>query len=502
MFIIFVPLVQLIVSGLVDTLRDPGAVGLAIPTGRRFSLLLNSFGLASMVTISVVIIGILAGSHLISKTTGIWRLAGWAFILTIPVPPYVHALTWTSTMIKLNDLIGSPGFRIPISGFFPSYCVNVLAYLPLAVGLVIVGLWLVESEAVEAARLMKNDFKAYTEVLIPLAKPMISAALGLVFILVITDFSVPTLYSYNVYSLEVFSEFSASNSATSSLLLSLPTLIATFTVLSASIRGLRATVQSSSVGNFRGMDDWVLPWWVKAGQLVSMLLCLSQLVLLLGGLVMETGSIQSIFYALSVAPGDIWTTAVISALGAVFGTLTGYLISERLENSDTWWILVSLPLALPPALVGIGLIQGYNTWLPIVYGTMAMPVLAVTTRFVSLGAIIVYSQRKKIDNLLFEAADLFEKKDHDALWKIKLRLQRNGIVSALLIIFAFSLGELGATLLVVPPGRETLTIRIFNYLHYGASQEVAGLCLILVVVMMVMSGVAFQALRLGWGIEK
>jgi len=30
---------------------------------------------------------------------------------------------------------------------------------------------------------------------------------------------------------------------------------------------------------------------------------------------------------------------------------------------------------------------------------------------------------------------------------------------------------------VVPPGQPTLTLRIYNYLHYGASDVVAGLCL-------------------------
>ena len=45
---------------------------------------------------------------------------------------------------------------------------------------------------------------------------------------------------------------------------------------------------------------------------------------------------------------------------------------------------------------------------------------------------------------------------------------------------------------MVPPGRETITIRIFNYLHYGGSEEVAGLCLLIVVLMMTLTGIAFK----------
>jgi iron(III) transport system permease protein len=41
---------------------------------------------------------------------------------------------------------------------------------------------------------------------------------------------------------------------------------------------------------------------------------------------------------------------------------------------------------------------------------------------------------------------------------------------------------LGAALMVVPPGESTLTMRIYNYLHYGASSTVSGLSLVLTAV--------------------
>ncbi len=34
---------------------------------------------------------------------------------------------------------------------------------------------------------------------------------------------------------------------------------------------------------------------------------------------------------------------------------------------------------------------------------------------------------------------------------------------------------------MIPPGQSTLTLRLYNYLHYGASEEVAGLSLLLTV---------------------
>lgn len=62
-------------------------------------------------------------------------------------------------------------------------------------------------------------------------------------------------------------------------------------------------------------------------------------------------------------------------------------------------------------------------------------------------------------------------------------------LGAMLIVFALSLGEFGVSLLVMPPGFQTITIKIYNYLHYGASDVVAVLCLfMLLMVILVIIG--------------
>ena len=50
---------------------------------------------------------------------------------------------------------------------------------------------------------------------------------------------------------------------------------------------------------------------------------------------------------------------------------------------------------------------------------------------------------------------------------------------AWLIGLALALGDLTASILVVPPGVETLSIHVFNLVHYGVEDQVAGICLAL-----------------------
>jgi len=491
----FAPLVYLLVETLVHLVYSPGLHWLVLPIGRRFSLLMNSLKLASTVSITVTAVGVLAGSKLVYERSKRWRLFRDVFLLTAPVPPFIHALIWSGLIGNLGKLLQVWGLNLSVGGFAMSYIVNTITYLPLGVGLAMVGYALVETPSVEAARLVKEDIRVFIDVVFPLAAPMILAALGFVFILVITDYSVPALYSYSVYSLEIFSDFSATNSPTRSVLLSAPLTLITFLMLMLSLGGLRNMVQSSSVNKEKLLPRWRFPQAFTLLQLIATSFTILQPLILLGGLLLETGSAASLYYAVGGALDTLTSSTIIGVSGAILGSCFGYILSERLERGRFWWMLLLIPLTLPSATVGIALIDIYNTYLPWLYGTMIIPVIAVTTRFVAIATIIIYAQSRQVDPLLFEAAELFKRNKTQDLWRVKLPLQKYGIAAAAAMLLAFGVGELGGTLLVVPPGRETLTIRIFNYLHYGGSEEVAGLCLFIVVLMMSTAAAALKAFR-------
>jgi iron(III) transport system permease protein len=69
------------------------------------------------------------------------------------------------------------------------------------------------------------------------------------------------------------------------------------------------------------------------------------------------------------------------------------------------------------------------------------------------------------------------------------------VALAFLLSLAVGLGDLAASILVVPPGVTTLSIHIFGLLHYGVEDQVAGICLALVGLLAVLAAAA-------WGIMK
>jgi iron(III) transport system permease protein len=105
--------------------------------------------------------------------------------------------------------------------------------------------------------------------------------------------------------------------------------------------------------------------------------------------------------------------------------------------------------------------------------------LVLFGRFVPLSALILLAQMRRLDPLLFESARLGETSAWRRAILVEIPLLGGALLAAAGLVFALSLGELGATLMAVPPGMGALSIRIYNYLHYGASETVAGLCLVL-----------------------
>ncbi|MCB1905346.1 MAG: hypothetical protein KDI18_14905, partial [Gammaproteobacteria bacterium] len=79
--------------------------------------------------------------------------------------------------------------------------------------------------------------------------------------------------------------------------------------------------------------------------------------------------------------------------------------------------------------------------------------------------------------------------------KVLLPLLRHGLISAFFIAFILAMGELGITLLVIPPGIATIPVKIYNFMHYGAEATVAALCLILLVLQLLMAGGLFYLSR-------
>jgi iron(III) transport system permease protein len=226
---------------------------------------------------------------------------------------------------------------------------------------------------------------------------------------------------------------------------------------------------------------WFL--WLQRGAACLLVL---QVAIVTGDLLVLTGSPGRFVSSVSLAVGDLVFSLGICALATVIALAVAPAVARELFKTDRrgrfFWLAVTLPLALPAPLVGIGLILFWNRMLDSpLYGSALMPVHAVLARFAPVAVIILFARMRMIDPVLHDAARVFQSSAFSRWSAIDLPLLAPGFVVAACMFFALAVGELGATLIVAPAGHATVTMRIYNYLHFGSSADVAGLCLMMTI---------------------
>ena len=138
--------------------------------------------------------------------------------------------------------------------------------------------------------------------------------------------------------------------------------------------------------------------------------------------------------------------------------------------------ILTLPLVLPPTVLGYYLLvafspnQGFGLWLANTFGTTLVfnfQGLVLASIIFNLPFAIQPMQRAfaAIPREIREAASCCGMPPGQVLWKIEIPLAWPGIVSAMVMCFAHTLGEFGIVLMVggnIPSETQTIAIAIYD----------------------------------------
>jgi molybdate transport system permease protein len=199
------------------------------------------------------------------------------------------------------------------------------------------------------------------------------------------------------------------------------------------------------------------------------------------------------------------TTLAAIVLIVLLGTPTAYLLaSRRFRGRDALVTLVELPLVLPPAVAGIGLLVAFgpqglfgglleNAGIEFVFQTAGV-VLALC--FVSAPFYIRQAQSafEALDPSMLEAARTLGASEARAFLRVLLPAARPGVVAGLALAWGRALGEFGATLMFAGSFRGvTQTVPLAIYEQFTTDLTAA---LALSAVLVAISGALLLAVKL------
>jgi molybdate transport system permease protein len=195
----------------------------------------------------------------------------------------------------------------------------------------------------------------------------------------------------------------------------------------------------------------------------------------------------------------IWNPLLLSlrvaTLATALVTLIGLALALWLARSDFQGksiveTLISLPMILPPSVVGYYLLLLLGRSGPFFFLGLRIvftwPAAVIASAVVSL-PLMVQSSRAAIaavDPAIEKAAGTLGSPPWKVVWDVTLPLARRGILAGAMLAFARSLGEFGATLMVAGniPGRtQTLPLAIYDLVQANRMSQ-ANLAVLLMTV--------------------
>jgi iron(III) transport system permease protein len=203
-----------------------------------------------------------------------------------------------------------------------------------------------------------------------------------------------------------------------------------------------------------------------------------------------------------------WTLA-IGATAAVVTTVialaVAWAVRQRRRGAPVLAAVIALGAAVPAPLIGVWLIGLLNrpsdsplAGLAVLYDrTLLAPIFVQTVRALPLVTLWLWRQLASVPSDLLDAARCEGAGAWRQLWFVALPLRWPSVVAALVAGLAIAVGELSATLLVLPPGVTTISVRVFQLLHYGIDDRMAGLCLAMFAAAGLATAAAAAAARAG-----
>lgn len=205
----------------------------------------------------------------------------------------------------------------------------------------------------------------------------------------------------------------------------------------------------------------------------------------LGVLAAETGRLSVMRQALSRSGMAVAETVVLSSIAATVIAGVSLMLGHRRARSDhrfaRWFDVALVALfAVPGTIVGVAPIALWNRAgsSGAVYGSPAIVLIAYLGRFMPVGILIVGAAARHVSRSGEDAAAVSGAGWVRTMRHIVVPQLETGLALAWVLVFVLAFGEVGASVLVAPPGHAPYPVHVFTLIANAPADQVAALGLV------------------------
>ena len=518
-----------------------GVVCAGLASARLRGLMFNSLQL----TLGTLAVSLPLGIFLavmISKTSVVGGRAIKCFMVAMLfVPLFVQATAWQAALGQTGWFLPSVDPIFTLSGWYGAIWVHGMAAIAWVVLCVGAALKNVPRELEEEALQDSPDWRVLWQVSVRRCTAGIAAAGLWIGVICFGEITVTDLFQVRTFAEEIYTaanlgalDGALPKPGDESLGASAPQLAADDLWLGTALVFLLASAALAAVwawlptnGFASASDDWTLQlqrgrWplslavWLLTAVIVGL-----PLVSLVGKAGMQTERIEgqmvtgwSAGAAVHLVVRSPWEhrrevrwSFIIGGFAAAGATIVGVLIAWGVRcgwlGSLPTALLLSFGFAIPGPLIGVWVIRLMNQPNDSVFSflnwwydhTILAPVLVQLLRALPLTTLVLTAQFARVPQDVLDSATSEGARGWRQLQSIVLPLSWPALLAAACMALLVALGDMAATLLVLPPGVSTLSTRIFGLLHYGAEDRVSALCLALALGLGALTTLAWHLLQ-------
>ncbi len=463
-------------------------------TKETLLLLLNSSIIAFIVAVITTFLGTGFGFLLYKTNIKFNSLFKILFLIPLLISPYILAVAWKDffSIFSLN-------FKI-INSYFGVVLVLTFIYTPLAILIIGSAFSNIESHLEESGLLITNLKRVVFHIVFPLVKPAILSSFVLIFIFSISEFSIPAFFGVKVFTTEIFTQFSAFYNHSFAILQSTLLVFICIALLLTESKyiseapflsvGSKGSEQKIYKLSREGLFLFLLIGWFLISVIIPFI------TLFIQSFKAGTGQITKAFILLKPTILNSLGLAFSASVFIVFiGFVSAYFSNKN--NKKSFDLILLIIFAIPSVVLGISFIKFYNRpILDFIYSGYIIILIAYIGKFSFISSKIIGNSLKQIPNSLSETAQLEGVTFNKIIRKIIIPLIVPAIFTSFIIGFIFSLGELGTTIMLYPPGTEIMPIKIFTIMANAPQALTSSMTLIVFAVTIVTITVLFFTVKL------
>ncbi len=425
-------------------------------------------------------------------------------LLTLVIPDVVVAAAWIVVLGKqgvLNSVLAPLGLELPsLYSWWGLVFVMTLNNYVYAYVAVLVGLKSMDRNLEEAGlSLGSSPARTLRTVTFPLMMPALCGAAVLVFMHVIGDFGVPAILGARtpVLAVKTYNEFVSEMGGNPQMQTTMASLLVFLGLALLLIQKWVVARRTYQMESGRAPERVPLRAWQAAvcASLVSILILLSVLPVMVVIVTAFTPSIGPVLkyggftlshmqQALVQAPGPLYNSLLLGAAatsaGAVFSIVAAYLIVKRPSGLSTGLdVLVMLPLTIAGTVLGIALINVFNSGWLVLTGSWVIMALAYFLRRVPTSVRAAMGPLHNLRNSIEEASISLGVAPMPTFAKVVLPVVWPAVIAATVLMWITTLSELSATVVLYFGGMSTLPIEVFQLVDSGRLAQASAYSLVL-----------------------